>query len=221
MALDLITHEDLIYRLNKLKCCFATSAAELVDKQRFGKECKDQLCNLKLLGAYIEMIECYSPLPCNCHEEWVADGSKNWSPTTTYNYGDVIRFIPRATANGGEYLYLRWQSTSALIPPAGVWTSPGGYQTPTLWGFTGIGVQGWSVCGHVKQAWQARGSLIWDDTITYGWGDIVKFQGGGPGVDQTKRGRFFISIADPNATGFGFHESEHWVELECFRKQEM
>ena len=45
--------------------------------------------------------------------------------------------------------------------------------------------------------------------------------GGGPGSNQTKRGKYFISITDPNPVGAGFHESSHWIELECFRKQEM
>ena len=48
-----ITHEDLKYRLNKLRCCFATKASELVDKQMYGKVCKDEMCNLKLLGIFI------------------------------------------------------------------------------------------------------------------------------------------------------------------------
>tara|TARA_R110000765_G_scaffold183922_3_gene289748 strand:- start:361 stop:1026 length:666 start_codon:yes stop_codon:yes gene_type:complete len=221
MALDQITHEDLIYRLNKLKCCFATRAAELVDKQRFGKECKDELCNLKLLGAYIEIIECYSPLPCNCHLEWETDGSNYWNTTTTYNYGDVVKVIPRALCSSGEYLYMRWQGITPLIPPAGICFSPLGFATPCFVGLNGVGPAGWSVCGHVKEAWQARGSLDWDPAVTYAYLDIVRFMGGGPGSNQTKRGKYFISITDPNPVGAGFHESSHWIELECFRKQEM
>ena len=221
MALDIITHEDLIYRLNKLKCCFATHAAELVDKQRFGKECKDELCNLKLLGAYIEMIECYSPLPCNCKEEWISDGSKYWDITTTYTYGDVVKVIPRALANPGEYIYMRWQGLTDIIPPVGICYSPTGFATPCFVGLNGVGPAGWSVCGHVKEAWQARGDLIWDPVITYGYGDIVKFMGGGPGVDQTGRGKYYISIVEPNPVNTGFHENGHWLKLECFRKQEM
>ena len=173
MALDQITEEDLKYRFNKLKCCFATRAAELVDKQRAGKVCKDELCNLKLLGAYVEMIECYAVLPCECTEEWELDGSVYWNSTTTWNYGDVIKVIPRSNAVPGEFLYFRWQGINPLIPPFGICTSPGG------------------------------------------------FLGGGPGLDQSGQGKFYISVADPNLVNTGFHENQHWVELECHRKQEI
>ena len=221
MALDQITEEDLKYRFNKLKCCFATRAAELVDKQRAGKVCKDELCNLKLLGAYVEMIECYAVLPCECTTEWELDGSVYWNAATTWNYGDVVKVIPRPNAAPGEFLYFRWQGINPLIPPAGVCTSPGGFQMPCTGGLNGIGPMAWSVCGNVKQAWQARGSLIFDATLIYGWGDIVQFMGGGPGLDQSGQGKFYISVADPNPVNTGFHENQHWVELECHRKQEI
>jgi hypothetical protein len=218
-----ITEHDLTYRLNKLKCCFATKAAELVDKQRIGKECKDELCNLKLLGAYIEIIECYSPLPCNCKDEWELDGSKVWtSAYGTISYGDVYKVLPRAGALPGEYLYMRWQGITPLTSPIGVCNDPVlGFATPCFTGLYGISPGGWSVCGHTKQAWEARGSLIWDDTFTYGYGDIVKFMGGGIGADQSKRGKYFISITAPNPQGAGFHESGHWFELKCYPKQEI
>jgi len=223
MALDQITPEDLRYRLNKLKCCFAEKAAELVDKQRFGKECKDELCNLKLLGAYIEIIECYDVPPCNCYTEWVTDGSLYWTPTLTIPYGTVVKFIPRQNALPGEYLYLRWQGTTSLVPPIGVCVDGcTGFQGPCLLGlWGGITPTAWSVCGHAKEAWEARGDLIWDPLLTYEYGDIVKFMGGGPGANQNRRGEYFISIACPNPTNTGFHENGHWVELKCFRKQEI
>ena len=188
MALQPITLEDLIYRLNKLKCCFATKAAEIVDKQQFGKECKDEMCNLKLLGAYIEMIECYAPIPCDCYDEWVSDGELYWDNTTSYTTGQVVKVFPRGTANPGEYLYIRWQGSTPV--PAGA--------------------------GCI--AWQARGSIEWNPVISYAIGDIVKFMGGGPGPNQTKRGRYFISIADPNPTMGGFHENGHWIELKCYNE---
>ena len=175
-ATTIITEYDLTYRLNKLKCCFATKAAELVDKQRFGKECKDELCNLKLLGAYIEIIECYSPLPCNCKGEWELDGKLLWTPTLVSPYGTVVKAIMRPNANPGEFLFLRWQGAATLTPPS---------------------------------------------TVTYGYGDIVKFMGGGVGANQTKRGKYFISVSSPNPMGAGFHESGHWIELKCFPKQEV
>lgn len=217
-----ITEYDITYRLNKLKCCFATKAAELVDKQRFGKECKDELCNLKLLGAYIEIIECYHPLPCNCYDEWVSDGSVIWTENYgTIPYGKVVKVIPRANANPGEYLYMRWQGVAPLTVPMSTCASPGGFKTPCFVGLHGIGPATWSICGHTKQAWEARGSLIWDESVTYNYGDIVKFMGGGIGLNQTKRGKYFISITEPNPMNQGFHESGHWIELKCYPKQEV
>lgn len=218
----IITEYDITYRLNKLKCCFATKAAELVDKQRFGKECKDELCNLKILGAYIEIVECYSPLPCNCYEEWVSDGSLYWTNTMTIPYGTVVKVFPRQTSLPGEYLYMRWQGVAPLIPPAGVCADPmTGHFTPCFVGLNGIGPATWSICGHTKQAWEGRGKLNWDPLITYGYGDIVKFMGGGIGLDQTRRGKYFISITAPNPMNTGFHESGHWIELKCYPKQEV
>lgn len=217
-----ITEYDITYRLNKLKCCFATKAAELVDKQRFGKECKDELCNLKLLGAYIEIIECYSPLPCNCEGEWELDGKLIWTQALTIPYGTVVKAYMRPNANPGEYLYLRWQGVATLVPPAGSCTNPvTGFTAPCMTGLNGIGPATWSVCGNVKEAWQAAGSNEWNPSVVYGQGDIVKFMGGGIGANQTKRGKYFISITDPNPQGAGFHESGHWKELKCFPKQEV
>lgn len=221
-ATTIITEYDLTYRLNKLKCCFATKAAELVDKQRFGKECKDELCNLKLLGAYIEIVECYSPLPCNCRGEWELDGKLLWTPTLVSSYGTVVKAIMRPNANAGEFLFLRWQGAATLSPPFGLCSDPvTGFQFPCLVGLYGIGPATWSVCGNVKEAWQAAGSNDWLSTVTYGFGDIVKFMGGGVGANQTKRGKYFISISSPNPMGIGFHESGHWIELKCYPKQEV
>tara|TARA_R110002020_G_scaffold235_9_gene1305 strand:+ start:3000 stop:3659 length:660 start_codon:yes stop_codon:yes gene_type:complete len=217
MAFTPITHEDLIYRLNKLKCCFATRAAELVDKQRFGKECKDELCNLKLLGAYIEMIECYAPLPCDCYDEWVLDGELYWDNTTSYTTGQVVKVFPRGTANAGEYLYIRWQGAAPSSPGMNCLDSYG-HWNPCWGGLEGNAPGAWSICGHVKIAWQARGSIEWDPIIPYEIGDIVKFMGGGPGGTQTGRGRYYISIVDPNLPVAGFHEDGYWVELTCYNE---
>ncbi|QDP52765.1 MAG: hypothetical protein Unbinned838contig1000_16 [Prokaryotic dsDNA virus sp.] len=217
-----ITEYDITYRLNKLKCCFATKAAELVDKQRFGKECKDELCNLKLLGAYIEIIECYSPLPCNCKGEWELDGSIVWTQSYgTIPYGKVVKAYMKPNANPGEYLYLRWQGVAPLVQPAGTCFDNTGFAFPCMTGLNGIGPATWSVCGHVKEAWQAAGSVDWDASVVYGMGDIVRFMGGGVGANQTKRGKYFISITEPNPMNTGFHESGHWVELKCYPKQEV
>jgi len=217
-----ITEYDITYRLNKLKCCFATKAAELVDKQMYGQECKDELCNLKVLGAFIEIIECYSALPCNCYDEWVLDGSKIWTTGLTIPYGTVVKVFPRSSSVPGEFLYLRWQGTSSLIPPAGIcFDTVTGWQTPCFTGAQGIGPASWSVCGNLKQSWEARGSLEWKSTLSYNYGDIVKFMGGGIGVDQTRRGRYFIAINSPSPMGAGFHESQNWIELKCFPKQEV
>ena len=217
-----ITEYDITYRLNKLKCCFATKAADLVDKQRYGKECKDELCNLKLLGAYIEIVECYSALPCNCQSEWELDGSIIWNTTITIPYGTVVKVLPRSTSVPGEFLYMRWQGISTLIPPAGICFDPiSGWTTPCFTGAQGIGPASWSVCGNIKQAWEARGLGNWDGTFVYNYGDIVKFMGGGIGVDQSKRGNYFICITSPAAAGIGFHESGNWIELKCYPKQEV
>ena len=217
-----ITEYDITYRLNKLKCCFATKAADLVDKQMYGKECKDELCNLKLLGAYIEIVECYSALPCNCQNEWELDGSIIWNTATTIPYGTVVKVLPRGTAVPGEFLYMRWQGITTLVPPAGICFDPvSGWQTPCFTGAQGIGPASWSVCGNIKQAWEARGLGDWNATLVYNYGDIVKFMGGGIGVDQSRRGNYFICITSPAPAGAGFHESAQWIELKCYPKQEV
>ncbi len=225
MALSPITPSDIKYRLNKLKCCFATKAAEISDKLQRGHACEDEMCNLKLLGAYIEMIECYSPLPCDCYDEWVSDGKQYWDSTTAsttgYAYGTVVKMFPRSNANPGEYLYLRWQGTLNTNAIPG-WAQQCGGLPPTMYvrpcfeGLYGNVPGAWSVCGHVKTAWEARGYLEWNENITYGDGDIVKFMGGGPGAVQKGKGKYYISIVPANSVGSGFHESGHWVELECW-----
>ena len=217
MGFKPITQEDLIYRLNKLKCCFATKAAEVTDKQRLGKLCKDEMCNLKLLGAYIEMIECYAPIPCDCYDEWVTDGELYWDETTPFTTGQVVKIFPRPNANIGEFLYLRWQN--ALPQPSGTnCFDPVLGWAPCWSGTYGITPGAWSVCGNLKVAWEARGSLIWNDALTYDIGDIVKFMGGGPGAIQTGRGKYYIAASSPTTTGSGFFESGHWVELQCFNE---
>ena len=217
-----ITEYDITYRLNKLKCCFATKAADIATKQSYGQPCKDEMCNLKLLGAYIEMVECYSALPCNCHAEWELDGSKIWTNTLSIPYGTVVKMFPRRNSLPGEYLYIRWQGISSLLPPNGVCSDPiSGFKTPCLTGLNGIGPAAWSICGHSKQAWKARGLGDWDPAIIYDYGDIVRFMGGGIGGDQTRRGRYFISITSPNPMSIGFHESGNWIELKCYPKQEI
>ena len=75
------------------------------------------------------------------------------------------------------------------------------------------------MCGNVKVAWQAQGSYVWNPNMTYQYGDIVKFQGGGNGLNQTGQNQFYISRIKnnfANAANLGFHESTDWVLLECF-----
>tara|TARA_R110002020_G_scaffold292835_2_gene508269 strand:- start:54467 stop:55129 length:663 start_codon:yes stop_codon:yes gene_type:complete len=218
MALKPITHEDLKYRLNKLKCCFANKASDIVDKQRFGKVCADEMCNLKLLGAYIEMIECYAPLPCDCSDEWVADGSLYFDHTTAYTTGQVVKFFPRISPNPGEYLYIRWQGSSPSDPAQNCFDVATGHWSPCFAGLQGNVPGAWSICGHVKVAWEAAGYIEWNSNIIYNMGDIVKFMGGGPGANQSGRGRYYISTTNPNPAGPGFNESGHWVELTCYNE---
>tara|TARA_R110000787_G_scaffold251055_2_gene356575 strand:+ start:1513 stop:2178 length:666 start_codon:yes stop_codon:yes gene_type:complete len=213
-----ITHEDLKYRLNKLRCCFATKASELVDKQMYGKVCKDEMCNLKLLGAYIEMIECYAPEPCDCYDEWVLDGELYWDRTIAYTTGQVVKLFPRGSANIGEYLYIRWQGAGSVVPTTANCIDTLGHWNPCWAGLQGNAPGAWSICGNVKVAWEARGSLEWDSLSSYMMGDIVKFMGGGPGPNQTGQGRYYISTATPNPVGPGFNESGHWVELTCYNE---
>ena len=49
-------------------------------------------------------------------------------------------------------------------------------------------------------------------------GDIVKFVGGGPGGNQTGRGKYYISTVTPNPSAAGFNESGNWVQLECYNE---
>lgn len=215
MALGKLTPSDVKYRLNKLKCCFATQAAEYAHKQMYGKECKDELCNLEILGAYIEIIECYEATPCDCVDEWVSDGSLEWTQGTSYSKGQVVKVIPRSGANTGEFLLFKWLN---LAPTTTFCTATSGFVSPCYAGLLGINTECWSVCGNIKQAWSARGSLIWDPVATYATGDIVKFMGGGVGLDQNGIGAIYISNTDSNVMSTGFHESAHWVKLECFEK---
>lgn len=227
------TKYDILYRLDKAKCCFAEKTAALVKKQRYGKPCEDEACNVKLLGAYIEMIECMVAEPCNCAPEWVKGGSKEWDYTLTYQYGDIIKVYPREAAIGTqEFLYFKWKYTFPTtylfgydqfyneinpaygfeIPsPGGTWIGQG-HATPN---YDAIGYDRWSVCGNVKIAWQVRGSLIWNPLMMYQYGDIVKFMGGGTGGDQSFVEAFYISKKNNNQTS-EFHESDDWARLDCF-----
>tara|TARA_Y100001968_G_C19383618_1_gene731619 strand:+ start:520 stop:1227 length:708 start_codon:yes stop_codon:yes gene_type:complete len=222
---------DLRHRLNKLKCCFSEKAADYAMKQKFGKVCKEEKCNLQLLGAYIEMIECMHPVGCNCYTEWVQGGSLIWDENTSYIKDQIVKVYPRASAVGSpsEFLLMRWTnalpSFSFVADAAGeggsiCWEDGNlvqtGYISPC---YDLINIHGWSVCGNVKVAWQAQGSYVWNPNMTYQYGDIVKFQGGGNGLNQTGQNQFYISRIKnnfANAANLGFHESTDWVLLECF-----
>lgn len=218
MALGKLTPSDIKYRLNKLKCCFASKAAELAEKQQYGKPCDDEFCNLEILGAYIEIIECYEAEPCVCTQEWENEGSKVWTQGISYAKSDVVKVIPRAgVSSPDEYLFFKWLN---LVSTVNFCASSSGFISPCYGGLLGINANNWSVCGHTKEAWLARGSLYWDSLATYQYGDIVKFNGGGIGLDQTGIGKIYISITDVNIMNTGFHESGHWVELECFEDDE-
>ena len=232
MAVKKLNIFDLRYRLNKLKCCFAKKTEALVMKQKFGKPCEDEKCNVQLLGAYIEMIECMQPDLCNCAQEWVEDGSLIWDETSVYTKDQVVKVYPRAAAVGSttEFLYFRWVNalpTSSFImnPFTGeggtaCWEDGNlvqtGHVSPC---YERINIHGWSVCGNAKIAWQSQGSLVWNNATMYQYGNIVKFQGGGVGLDQTGQNQFYISKVKNNfnlSNQLGFHESGDCVLLECF-----
>ena len=164
------------------------------------------------------MIECYAPLPCDCYDEWVTDGKLYFDHTVSYTTGQVVKFFPRSTANPGEYLYLRWQGASASNPGNNCINAITGHWQPCFAGLFGNVPGAWSVCGHTKIAWEARGYIEWDENNIYDMGDIVKFMGGGPGANQSGRGRYYISTTNANAVGAGFNESGHWVELICYNE---
>tara|TARA_R110000744_G_scaffold260846_1_gene375746 strand:+ start:9680 stop:10441 length:762 start_codon:yes stop_codon:yes gene_type:complete len=241
---------DIKYRLNKLKCCFAEKTAKLVDKQKYGKPCADEKCNVQLMGAYIEMLECLVSEGCDCSAEWVSDGSIIYDSTANYVKDQVIKVYPRAAAVGtDEFLYMRWLSTigssfDILTLENGIQTivpvtcnsnqqCPGDTLTPeeTAEGFSHpcwktINQNGWSVCGNLKIAWQARGSLIWTPGVTYLDGDIVKFNGGGNGSDQSGTNEFYICEVG-SVSAYEFHEAivsstisgnkcNAWTKLACY-----
>tara|TARA_R110001592_G_scaffold5517_3_gene30366 strand:- start:37838 stop:38548 length:711 start_codon:yes stop_codon:yes gene_type:complete len=227
------TKYDILYRLNKARCCFAEKTAALVKKQRYGKPCDDEACNVKLLGAYIEMIECMVADSCDCSQEWVTGGSLVWDYTQDYDYGQIVKVFPREDAiDTQEFLYFKWKNTFPTMSlfgydefyneinaaycfeepsPGGSWIGQG-HSTPC---FSAIGFDKWSVCGNIKQAWEIRGGLIWSPLLLYQYGDIVKFMGGGTGADQGFVEAFYISKTNNNQTS-EFHESDQWARLDCF-----
>ena len=239
---------DLKHRLNKLKCCFAEKTAKLVDKQKYGKTCDDEKCNVQLLGAYIEMLECLVSEGCNCEDDWVKGGSLVYHedlPVVGFTSDQVVKVYPREAAIGtDEFLYMRWMYATAPSNQVGImecntcqdvygdivadlscydFNGGTGISVP-CWEF-GIAVNEWSVCGNLKVAWQARGSLVWTQGYTYNAGDIVKFQGGGQGLDQTGVGHYYICACN-NENSSSFHEAgqiglqgqpaKSWIELICF-----
>ena len=255
MALDKYTVYDLKYRLNKLKCCFAEKTAKLVDRQRYGKPCVDEKCNVQILGAYIEMLECLISEGCDCSAEWKstivagADSELIWDKNVDYVKDQIVKVYPRALAvDTDEFLYMRWLgqlSTQSVQPAAcnNLQCYPGQndyVQGPgdldefdhPCWYL--ISQTGWSVCGNIKQAWQTRGQLTWTPGVLYQPGDIVKFMGGGNGIDQSGQNEFYIYGSKSNYTCGGnvfyFHENmvtnpnteiqyPRWIKLACYDYQ--
>ena len=232
---------DLKHRLNKLKCCFAEKTAKLVDKQKYGKPCEDEKCNVQLLGAYIEMLECLVSEGCNCEDDWIAGGSLVYHtdiPSSGFTFDQVVKVYPRYAAIGtDEFLYIRWMNSSlpslenGLVIDCdtcqevlGQTCEEGEYVLKIPCWENAIGINAWSVCGNLKVAWQARGQLIWTPGYTYNSGDIVKFMGGGNGADQTDQGNYYIcAVKSDNQPEF--HEAVQtvsdvtakvWVKLECY-----
>jgi hypothetical protein len=226
------TKYDLLHRLGNLKCCFVDKAYQWAINNSYGKPSKKEECEMKSLGAQIEIIECMVPENCNCYAEWIEDGSIIWAPDTSYDPQEVIKVdnLRIANSNEDEYLYFRWSGSDALV--AGELISGDECVVTELLSngttvnhnfpcYQSINMEGWSVCGHVKEAWQARGSLFWNNNYTYHYGDIVKFNGGGIGANQEGVGGYYICASNPTsmlANSQGFHESGHWVRLLCFTK---
>tara|TARA_R110002020_G_scaffold233207_2_gene444976 strand:- start:48441 stop:49145 length:705 start_codon:yes stop_codon:yes gene_type:complete len=221
---------DLRYRLNKLKCCFAKKTAALVDKQKYGKPCEEEKCNVQLLGAYIEMVECIQPVGCtDCTQDWIDGGSLIWDENTVYTKDQIVKVWPRGFSSGSDFVLMRWvnQLPSSSFPnnaagEGGVicWEDGGllqtGHVSPC---YNKIDIHHWSVCSNEEIAWQAQGSMVWDPTIVYQYGSIVKFSGGGVGLDQSGQGQYYISNIKnnfTNAQNLGFHESGDWNLLDCF-----
>tara|TARA_R110002051_G_scaffold205008_3_gene271009 strand:- start:879 stop:1643 length:765 start_codon:yes stop_codon:yes gene_type:complete len=252
MALDKYSLWDLKHRLNKLKCCFATKMANIVDKQKYGKPCADEKCNAQLLGAYIEMLECLISEGCDCHDEWIAGDSKIWAVGEVYEKDDIVKVYPRQIAiDTDEFLYFRWLGISPTniygigdlvcnnyqCFPDQIQQSPTGvnldaYLFPC---YHMISMIQWSVCGNIKQAWQARGQLVWQAGVDYVAGDIVKFMGGGTGPDQSGQNEFYICAnkihkSCPYWNPNQFHENKYfpqgsevtykyWIKLACYDYQ--
>jgi hypothetical protein len=230
---------DIKHRLNKLKCCFAEKTAKLVDKQKYGKPCENEKCNVQLLGAYIEMLECLVSDGCDCENEWVASGSLVYHtdiPTSGFTFDQVVKVYPRYAAIGtDEFLYMRWMDASnpslqnGLVIDCDTCQEVLGqtceeYVLKIPCWENAIAVNAWSVCGNTKVAWQARGQLIWAPGYTYNSGDIVKFMGGGNGVDQSGTDRYYICAVGSDNQSY-FHEATQspngitakvWIELTCY-----
>ena len=111
MALNKYSIYDIRHRVRKLKCCFVDKVSALIDKQKYGKPCKEEKCSVQLLGAYIEILECTIPEVCDCSAEWEEDGSTIWAQPQTvtnpncYTTGTVVKVIPRLGAGPDEFLY--------------------------------------------------------------------------------------------------------------------
>lgn len=233
---------DIKHRLNKLKCCFAEKTAKLVDKQKYGKPCVDEKCNVQLLGAYIEMLECLVSDGCNCGDEWVASGSLVYHtdiPVGGFSFNQVVKIYPRyAAIDTDEFLYIRWMNSSMTSlfngevmqcdtcqdALGGATGCEDGYVLNIPCWENAIAVNNWSVCGNTKVAWQARGQLIWNPGYTYNSGDIVKFMGGGNGADQSGIDRYYIcAVGSDNQSVFheavqspGAGIAKVWIELICY-----
>ena len=229
MAFNKYTEWDIKKRIYDLKVCFIDKVYEFVLRRAFGKADENMMCEAKVLGAYIDIMKGLVPEPCDCSEKWVSGGSTLWDKDATYQPGKIIKVIPRENALTDEFLYFQWFGETNLV--GGI--DENGYpiysnycenssQTFNSPCYNQIAIDGWSVCGNVKEAWQARGSLLWNPIFTYQYGDIVKFVGGGGGINQEGIGGYYISLKDSNLGMLdGFHESERWQRLVCFEDGEI
>jgi len=229
MAFNKYTKYDIEKRIKDLKICFIDKVYEFVLRRAFGKADDNMLCEAKILGAYIDIMSGLVPEPCDCGDKWTAGGSAIWDKDSTYQPGQIVKVIPRDNATTDEFLYFQWLGESPLVggldengyPIYSNYceTPDQSFNSPC---YTQINIGGWSVCGNVKEAWQARGSLVWVPTFTYKYGDIVKFLGGGGGAIQEGIGGYYINTKENNiGLNIGFHESERWVRLVCFENGEI
>ena len=56
------TTADLKLREACIGCCYADLAAKLNDKLRYGHSCDEDKKKVELLGAYLDLITCYTPI---------------------------------------------------------------------------------------------------------------------------------------------------------------